>query len=535
MKKFLLILLALSIGFSIWTEQAVARFSGEGAFGGIRNFFSHVNIDLDMGTHSIDGDSSTGLAFDPDNDGTDEITFGTDGSITMEKLAVGYGTLNFTQEPNASAPTVAVNVSAGNLNGAYRYLVTFVTAEGETSQGTVSSSVSPVNQQVDLSSIPTGTSRVTARKIYRTVAGDAWPYFCQLVTTINDNTTTTYTDNLVDASLGVYTPGNNTTGGGITLNDIKGIEADEGVTILGYNAGKVNTGYSNSFIGASAGYSNTTGYYNSLIGASAGYSNTTGYYNSLIGVSAGYSNTTGYYNSLIGASAGYSNTTGYYNSFIGMNAGYSNTTGYSNSFIGASAGYSNTTGYYNSLIGMNAGDNLTSGNSNIVIGTDVDSPTATNSNTLTIGNLIFGTSLDGTGTTISTGNIGIGVINPGERLEVNGNIFLNDNDKSIYGTGKDSKDYYDGTNRIIDPNVVGTGKVLIGATADDDLGLENLELHGYLKTEADLITDVAPVDDTTQKRLSIQKLAAPPTNAAYIAFSNNPGTDTFYLVMEEGD
>ena len=103
----------------------------------------------------------------------------------------------------------------------------------------------------------------------------------------------------------------------------------------------------------------------------------------------------------------------------------------------------------------------------------------------------------------------------------------------VMGAGQDAKIYYNGANLIIDPNVIGTGKVLIGATENDDLGLENIEIHGYLKTEADLITDIAPVDDTTQKKLSIQKLAAPPTNAAYIAFANNPGADTFYLVMEE--
>lgn len=56
----------------------------------------------------------------------------------------------------------------------------------------------------------------------------------------------------------------------------------------------------------------------------------------------------------------------------------------------------------------------------------------------------------------------------------------------------------------------------------------------YFKSLADLTTDTAPADDTTMKRLSLQKLAAPPTNAAYIAFANNPGSDVFYLILEEG-
>jgi hypothetical protein len=51
---------------------------------------------------------------------------------------------------------------------------------------------------------------------------------------------------------------------------------------------------------------------------------------------------------------------------------------------------------------------------------------------------------------------------------------------------------------------------------------------------ADQTTDTAPNDDTTLKKLTLQKLAAPPTNAAYFEAQNNPGTDKFYLVIEEG-
>lgn len=62
------------------------------------------------------------------------------------------------------------------------------------------------------------------------------------------------------------------------------------------------------------------------------------------------------------------------------------------------------------------------------------------------------------------------------------------------------------------------------------LGVENLSLL----LAASRNTDTAPNDDTSRKRLSLQKLASPPSNGAYLAFSNNPGTDTFYLVLEEG-
>ena len=57
---------------------------------------------------------------------------------------------------------------------------------------------------------------------------------------------------------------------------------------------------------------------------------------------------------------------------------------------------------------------------------------------------------------------------------------------------------------------------------------------GEIGLIADITTDVAPEDDTTLKKLTLQKLAAPPTNAAYFTAANNPGTDVFYLVVEEG-
>lgn len=56
---------------------------------------------------------------------------------------------------------------------------------------------------------------------------------------------------------------------------------------------------------------------------------------------------------------------------------------------------------------------------------------------------------------------------------------------------------------------------------------------GALTLSSDQTTDTAPNDDTTIKKLTLQKLAAAPTNAAYLQFSNNPGTDNFYLVLEE--
>lgn len=102
------------------------------------------------------------------------------------------------------APNVVVNVAAGLLSGAYTYAVTFVTSRGETEGGFISASVSPSSQQVDVSDIPVWWGRtVTSRKLYRTEGGGLQH---KLVTTISDNLTTTFTDNIADGALGVEMP-----------------------------------------------------------------------------------------------------------------------------------------------------------------------------------------------------------------------------------------------------------------------------------------------------------------------------------------
>lgn len=119
-------------------------------------------------------------------------------------------------EPSAAAPTgeLISPPASGNVeNGDHRYLVTFMTTTGETQAGVPSAAVTVVNKSVNgkvlLSDIQIGGSSVTARKIYRTAAGAS---IFLLLATIADNTTTTYTDNIADASLGVGAPTANTTG-----------------------------------------------------------------------------------------------------------------------------------------------------------------------------------------------------------------------------------------------------------------------------------------------------------------------------------
>jgi len=131
---------------------------------------------------------------------------------------------------------------------------------------------------------------------------------------------------------------------------------------FGLNAGRVNTGTSNAFIGINSGYNNTTGNYNTFLGQATGYINTTGSSNTFVGHWSGNRNTTGSNNTGFGYRTARFNTTGAGNAFFGYMSGYENTTGSNNLFLGFQAGYKNKTGASNIFIGYKAGYNETGSN-----------------------------------------------------------------------------------------------------------------------------------------------------------------------------
>lgn len=251
---------------------------------------------------------------------------------------------------------------------------------------------------------------------------------------------------------------------------------------IGPSALHSNTsGYVNIAVGDSSLYSNTTGIYDTAIGTWALYSNTTGVSNVAIGNNALTSNTIAHYNTAVGMNAmsstvsGGSNTAvgrsslndnitgtnniaiGYdssanntsatsttvigtlaargeadysnqYTVFIGTESGYKVTTGSNNNTaIGYRSAYNLTSGPNNIFLGYKAGESLTTGSKNIVIGYDIDTPAVDSANTLNIGNILFGTGLTGSGTSIA-GSVGIATSTPGgyygEKLTVAGGTMI---------------------------------------------------------------------------------------------------------------
>ncbi len=135
-----------------------------------------------------------------------KCTFG----ILNDKLFISNGfdyplVYDGTYVKEMGAPTAKDLLVAGGLTGTYYYAMTYIIDGVEVVLGTVSNTVTVSAKKIDLD-IPVGVSNCTARKIYRTEAGGST---LKLVTTISDNTTLTYQDNIADGSLGAAIPSTN--------------------------------------------------------------------------------------------------------------------------------------------------------------------------------------------------------------------------------------------------------------------------------------------------------------------------------------
>jgi hypothetical protein len=348
--------------------------------------------------------------------------------------------------PTFGNGNLALAAGAGLGIGAYFYRVTFTTALGETStsaHGTITTTAG--NQQVTVT-VPTSTDpRVTGRKIYRTAVGDATSN-AVLLTTINDNTTTTYLDSIPDGSLGttkVYFRSNTTTKL-LTLNgnNIFNVTTDLNAnTFIGYLVGNQtlsqgrNVGIGSSMMGYLTSGSNNIGIGNSVLTAV-----TSGTNNISVGYGTNYATTTGTGNVGIGTDSNFYNVTSNYNTSIGYFSSFGST-GNNHSNSTAIGAYTNYLGKSNAInLGYSAGRYETADSTLIIDSFNRSTEAASRSNALIYGVM----------SSIAANQI--------LQLGGGGTVKLQaDNSKLMFGSGDDASITYDGTNLLIDPRVVGTG------------------------------------------------------------------------------
>ncbi len=399
-----------------------STFTTAGAFALTLTTTAITNATLPAGTVT--------LMSNPMTTAGDIIYGGTGGTPTR----YGIGAGNTVLTSSGSAPQWSTNIAVGALPTGGNWDITtdltietptlFIGAIGGSYPGRVGIGTTTPNNTIQVKNLINFNDSIYGTFLgYQAGAGTTGSYNTALgYQALYSNTTGGY-----NTALGSYALYTNTGTGNIAL----GYSALYSNTVslnmaLGVSAGSNNTsGTPNTYIGYAAGYYNQTGVNNTIIGYNAG-----GYgagavnsfsYNTIIGDSAGYKLTIGTYNTAIGYQALYSNTAGNFNVALGQQALLGNTTGSNNIAIGYQALSANT-GSNNIGLGYIAGNNISTGANNIIIGYDIDAPSATANSQLSIGNLIFATGGFGTGTTVGTGNVGIGTATPGQTLDVAGII-----------------------------------------------------------------------------------------------------------------
>ena len=291
--------------------------------------------------------------------------------LTGNQTVMGEKTFNNLYLKNIISPvfsTVTDLFTAGNLNGTYTYAVTYYNALGESeSSGEVTISV--VNSRVSVSLPISLDTSVTGRRIYRTIANPADTVIKKLVVDIANNTATSYTDNVLDGSLGVSLQRVNTSGGQLFLNNSRIGFASNLSTSFGKYSFINNTGYADTSFGYGVLTDNTTGYRNTGIGTFALYKNTTGYNNTALGVHALNYNIGGKNNTALGFGTLMNNVSGNSNVAIGESSLNSNVLGNNNVAIGETALQYNLASN-NVAIGWNSSKYTNTGSGNIGIGTE---------------------------------------------------------------------------------------------------------------------------------------------------------------------
>jgi len=323
--------------------------------------------DLDVNGKSIVSVSDGNILIDPDGDGLVGVKLFGD---PVERFNIA-GNIGFEQVDDVTgtqynAITLTEDSGAGSLDaGEYFYDFRFVTDEGRTTS-LYSLGRDPLgitvgaNGAVNITGIPISPDpRVTGRMIMRTAVGQV-KYLARPLYTIDDNTTTSWTDDgsLTPSGAINYQSGNST-GGGITIDGVTALKLDTYNAIVGYEAAPDYTGYDSVCVGSGAGNSMTTCSSSIMIGSSAGRDVTTGSSNIMIGRLAGWRIDTGANNIWIGSNAYPASgaNSSDENVVVGIGAGQSGpqlSSHNGNVMIGFEAGKSRG-GAQNILIGKRAG------------------------------------------------------------------------------------------------------------------------------------------------------------------------------------
>ena len=354
------------------------------------------------------------------------------GTTVNDAISTDIG-LNLNPVTNPSTGSVSLVASAGNVDlGIHYYWVSYTTAVGETGTYNIGNVTTVSGSQQVLLTIPVSSDyRVTGRKLHRTKANGN-SYETYVITTIANNTATTYTDNIADSALtGVMSAGYyqiNTTNQGISVSASNVMRIDRFATHFGINAGgSINGGGNNTLIGYNAGRFISTGNQNVGVGTVLG-SLTTGGDNVAMGPSAAGGITVGAANIMIGRNAAANmNGNSNQNTIIGgygWNAGTPSAK-QGNTGLGYLVGSTNT-GNYNLFLGYNAGYYVT-GSNNILLDTILRADEATSKSAALIYGVTNATASSQTLSLGGGGNVMIGTItNAGYKLDVNGTVRFQD-------------------------------------------------------------------------------------------------------------
>lgn len=315
------------------------------------------------------------LGYDTDdyklNIGDEVSSFKWDGDFIVTKFRDVEMSSNANPDISSMVASCSSKTTGSVPSGFHDYYVSFITSEGEHSPSISYERNffldSTATHTITLHDIPIGTEKVIARKIYRKTRPYPFTdhvYPIKTLTTINDNTSTSFVDTKDLSELGTNLTLSDKLGGRFLVNgSTVVVSAGENLTTLGLDAFGKATGMKIVALGYKAGYNASNSDESVFIGNKAGQ-DTIGRHDRsvMLGYLAGYQSTayssSNTRNVYLGALAG-SNNKGIVNVAVGPQT-LSYADGDNNVAVGynvgayASANYLTSVGYYSGYRSNNA-------------------------------------------------------------------------------------------------------------------------------------------------------------------------------------